>query len=418
MFRKLRNRFLLMNMGIISLIMLIAFGTIFSITYRNVQNGIQADLHQAEESYHKSGSLRGDKGGGAEDHAHEGRESPGDQRLRSVSFALQADGQWNMTSIASRFDIDSDVYTTVLKNAASRSKQFGQVTIDGVRWAYRVESVPSGYSVVSMDVTAQQKILTNLITTFAAVAAAMLGVIFLTSRFLADRSIKPVKEAFDRQRQFIADASHELKTPLAVINTNADVLLANGEDPINEQAKWLHHIKSEAERMKTLTNDLLYLAEMDDTRSRVIHVPFDLSNAIEGVILTMEPVIYERNLTLDYHIEPGLTLHGSSEQIKQVAMILLDNAIKYTEPGGTVELALKKQQGHSLLTVSNSGPGIPAKDIGRIFDRFYRVDPARSRQNGGYGLGLAIAKSIVEQHRGKIYAKSVPGELTTFYVQF
>jgi signal transduction histidine kinase len=169
--------------------------------------------------------------------------------------------------------------------------------------------------------------------------------------------------------------------------------------------------------MKKLTNDLLYLTEMDDTATQVMHIPFNLSEAIESVILTMEAVIYEKNLSLDYDIEPDLTVNGSSEQMNQVVMILLDNAVKYVNPQGSIGLSLKKKQGHILLTVSNTGPGIPADHLDKIFDRFYRADPARSRQTGSYGLGLAIAKSIVERHRGKIYAKSVPNGKTTFYVQ-
>ena len=336
---------------------------------------------------------------------------------RSVSFALTTDAQGNVTETDSRFDMDDDVYAQAARKAVAHPAEFGQFTLDGTRWAYNAVQIPDGYSIVYMDVTARQNILTNLIYTFSAVAVVMLGVIYLVSRYFAGRSIAPVREAFDKQKRFIADASHELKTPLTVINTNVDVLLANSEDTINEQAKWLHHIKSESERMKTLTNDLLYLTEMDDARTRMIHVPFDLSEAVESVILTMEAVIFEKNLALDYDSEPGLAVTGNGEQMKQVVMILLDNAIKYANPNGSIGLTLKRHQGHIQLSVTNTGPGIPAEHLGKIFDRFYRTDSSRSRQNGGYGLGLAIAKSIVEQHRGKIYARSVPDGKTTFYVQ-
>lgn len=424
MFNRLRNRFLLMNMIIISVIMLVAFATIYTITYQNVSRDIGMNLRQTADFYRQSDGFGGGGGGGG--HPDQGggphqQHGPGDGAMsqpdRSVSFSLQTDSEWNVTATNSRFDMDDDFYAAAVKKAAANPTDDGRFTLDGTRWAYSVMAVPSGYSVVYMDVTAQQQILTNLIYTFSAVAAVMLGVIYLVSRYFAGRSIAPVKEAFDKQKRFIADASHELKTPLAVINTNADVLLANGEDTINEQAKWLHHIKSETERMKTLTNDLLYLTEMEDARSRMLHVPFDLSESVESVILTMEAVIFEKDLSLDYDIEPGLTVTGSSEQMKQVAMILLDNAVKYANPNGSVSLALKRHQGHIQLSVSNTGPGIPAEHLDKIFDRFYRADPSRSRQNGGYGLGLAIAKSIVQQHRGKIYARSVPDETTTFYVQ-
>jgi signal transduction histidine kinase len=409
MFQKLRNRFLLMNMVIISLIMLAAFGTIYTVTYRNVRYSIYVNLHRmADSSVGKEGSVERPPRNG---------DFPGSPRQRSVAFELRTDERWNITQTDTRYDLGSGFYAAAVKIAAAHPRDFGQFTIDGTRWAYSVSKAQTGYSVYFMDVTAQQEILSNLIYTFSAVALVMLGVIYLASRYFADRSIAPVREAFDKQKQFIADASHELKTPLAVIHTNADVLLASGEDTIREQAKWLHRIKSETERMKSLTNDLLYLTEMDDARTRVIHTPFDLSEAIDVVILTMEAVIFEKDLTLEYDIEPGLKMTGSREQIKQVAMILLDNAVKYTNPKGAIGVALKRVHGDIELSIANTGPGIPAEHLGKIFDRFYRVDPSRSRQSGGHGLGLAIAKSIVEQHRGKIYARSAPNENTTFYVQ-
>lgn len=225
-----------------------------------------------------------------------------------------------------------------------------------------------------------------------------------------------MKEAFDKQKQFIADASHELKTPLTIINTNADVLLSNSDDTIHNQSKWLHYIKSETERMTSLTNDLLYLTEMDDSRSTMIYSKFNLSEAVENIILTMEAIIFEKRISLEYDIEPNLTVMGNSEQIKQVIMILLDNAVKYTNSKGSVTLSLKKQHNDMVLSVTNTGEGIAPEHLARIFDRFYRTNASRARKQGGYGLGLAIAKSIVEQHKGKIYAKSTVGESTTFYV--
>jgi signal transduction histidine kinase len=270
---------------------------------------------------------------------------------------------------------------------------------------------------VFIDVTAQQGILTNLIYTFAIVGLIMLIVIFFLSRYFANRSITPVKEAFEKQKQFIADASHELKTPLAIINTNTDVLLANREDTIENQAKWLHYIKSETERMSGLTNDLLYLTQIDDSRSSMIHAKFNMSDAVETIILTMEAVIFEKNISLDYSIEPQLMVHGNSEQIKQVILILLDNAVKYSRAKGSVNVSLKKQNNDVVLAVSNTGEGIAAEHLDRIFDRFYRTDASRARKHGGHGLGLAIARSIVEQHKGEIYARSVVGEGATFYVR-
>jgi signal transduction histidine kinase len=143
---------------------------------------------------------------------------------------------------------------------------------------------------------------------------------------------------------------------------------------------------------------------------------FDMSEAVENILLTMEAVVFEKRIALDYTIEPGLTVYGSGEQMKQVVMILLDNAVKYTKPEGKIALSLKKLSHETVLSVTNTGEGIAPEHLNRIFDRFYRTDASRARKQGGYGLGLAIAKSIVERHKGRISAKSVPGETTTFTV--
>ncbi|CAK4833568.1 unnamed protein product [Aphanomyces euteiches] len=375
------------------------------------------ELHRVADFYRSPGHNSGEPKPDGDHPPQESLNNSNPPPERSVSFSLQTDAQWKIAATNSRFDMDSDFYELAIHKVASGSADKGQFNLDGNRWAYIVQKNASGYLVAYLDVTAQQKILTNLVYTFAAVGLVMLIIIYFTSRFFANRSIAPVKEAFNKQKQFIADASHELKTPLAVINTNADVLLANSEDTIHNQVKWLHHIQSETDRMKTLTNDLLYLTEMDDSRASMIFTSFNASEAVEGVILTMEAVMFEKDISLAYEIEPSLTVHGNSEQIKQVVMILLDNSIKYTNPKGSITLTLKKRHNEIQLKVTNSGEGIATEHLERIFDRFYRADPSRSRKQGGYGLGLAIAKSIVEQHKGKIYAKSVLNETTSFYVQ-
>jgi len=431
MFTKLRNRILIVNLVIISIIMLIAFASIYTINYLNVQSDIEMELHRITESYQKSpgkfdrlspsgaaGDLPPVDGGplenGPMDNGRYGNGAPPPER--SVSFMLLTDREWTLTDNHSPLEMDTEFYTLALAEAVSMNKDSGQFTLDGSDWIFNVQPTNEGYMLVFLDITARQDILTNLIYTFTAVGLVMLIALYFTSRYFANRSIAPVKEAFDKQKQFIADASHELKTPLAIINTNADVLLSNSEDTIEHQSKWLHYIKSEAARMSRLTNDLLYLTEMDDSRANMIFAKFNISEAVENIILTMEAVIFEKQLALDYEIEPHLTVYGNSEQIKQVVMILLDNAVKYTNPKGAVTLSLKKQHNDVVLSVSNTGEGIAAEHLTRIFDRFYRTDASRARKQGGYGLGLAIAKSIIEQHKGRIYAKSVPGESTTFNV--
>ncbi|WP_339298541.1 HAMP domain-containing sensor histidine kinase [Paenibacillus sp. FSL R5-0623] len=449
MFKKLRNRFLIVNLVSISIMMLVAFATIYTITYQNVQRETNMELYKVSDFYHSpynsskmprgegqgsgtggssgsgsssssgsdsfpSDAMGGDNGGPGGD--------PNSPPARSVSFMIKTDDQWKITDTHSRFDMEDTFYTEALQKVdqdkvGDSGRQTGQFALDGTDWAYVVDPSGDGHMIVFIDVTAQQGILTNLIYTFAVVGLVMLIVIYFLSRYFANRSIAPVREAFEKQKQFIGDASHELKTPLAIINTNADVLLANQEDTIANQAKWLHYIKSETERMTGLTNDLLYLTQMDDSRSTMIHAKFNMSDAVESIILPMEAVIFEKNISLDYNIEPNLTVHGNCEQIKQVILILLDNAVKYSGTKGAVNVTLQKQNNDVVLAVSNTGEGIAPEHLDRIFDRFYRTDSSRARKHGGHGLGLAIARSIVDQHKGELYARSVVGEGATFYVR-
>nr|WP_172255320.1 HAMP domain-containing sensor histidine kinase [Saccharibacillus deserti] len=449
MFRKLRDRFLIVNLVTIVVIMLVAFATIYTITYRQVQGEIGMDLARTTNMYRDGGgggeprgdNVDGNLPGGAADDTAAGQGAAGDAGggfnggmgeppadggmggngtppQRSVSFMLRTDSAGTLAETESRFGMTDEFYAEALRLASADGGDRGEFMLDDSRWTFSRVQTGSEAMYVFIDTTARQAILKTLIYTFTAVGLAMLVVLFFFSRFFANRSIAPVREAFEKQKQFIGDASHELKTPLAVINTNADVLLANRDESIRSQEKWLLYIKSETERMAKLTGDLLYLTEMDDSRMRMIRSRFDLSEAVENVMLTMEAVIFEKDLSLDYGIEPDLHLVGSREQIVQVAMILLDNAIKYANPRGSVKLSLQRENGEISLAVTNTGEGIPAEHLPRIFDRFYRTDQSRTRSQGGHGLGLAIAKSIVEQHKGRISVKSTVGEKTTFIVQF
>ena len=410
MFTKLRNRFLILNLIIISVMMLLAFSSIYFITYSNVYNDINRDLSRISDFNRKQAP---DPASGQTKHGFDNSPPP----ERSVSFTIDTDSNWNTSYISSVFDMDEEFYEEAKNAAASKNTTTGKLKLDDNYWVFTIKPFADGYRLIFLDITPQQGILANLIYTFLVVAAVMLVFIFLISRFFANKAIKPVKEAFEKQKQFIADASHELKTPLTVINTNVDVLLSNGDSSINTQSKWLHYIKSEVERMTKLTNDLLYLAQLDYSDVKMIYSDFNLSETVESVILTMEAVIYENNIALEYVVEPNLKIHGNSEQIRQVVMILLDNGVKYANSKGMVSLSLMRNGNTAAMSVTNTGEGISEEQIEKIFNRFYRTDKSRARQSGGYGLGLAIAKSIIGQHGGKISAKSITNEKTTFNVE-
>lgn len=409
MFKRLRNKFLVLNIVTISIMMLFAFNFIYFITYKSVYTGVDMELRRVSEFENKFN----------QNHKEQlpkfsGKNLP---PQRSIGFNLITTNDHVIQYRSSLVSLSDDFYEEAKESVFSQNSSSGKFKLYGNYWAYNVQPHPLGYKITILDITSQHDFLTNLVYTFLTVALGMLFIIFFISKFFANKSIAPIKESFDKQKQFIADASHELKTPLAVISTNVDVLLANDTDTIQNQSKWLLYIQSEVERMGKLTNDLLYLTRMDYSDAKAIFSKVNLSDTVESVILTMEAVIFENSIFLDYDIQPDLMVNGNLEQLKQVTIILLDNALKYTNPNGKVNISLKKNNNNAILSISNTGIGIPPENLPKIFDRFYRVDKSRSRESGGYGLGLAIAKAIVEQHKGRISVASILNDVTTFTVE-
>lgn len=235
-------------------------------------------------------------------------------------------------------------------------------------------------------------------------------IIFILSRFISEWITKPARESFEKQKQFIADASHELKTPLSVIVASSEAL----EDNPKEK-KWLTNIKEEANRMNLLITDLLELAKSEQKADSL--KDGDLSKVVELSTLTFEGKAFESNIKIDYDIDSNIKMKMSENSIKQLVEILLDNAVKHSEEKSTINISLKEDNNQIELLVKNKGEAIPKEEEEKIFERFYRVDKSRNRDNNRYGLGLAIAKNIVLNHNGKISAYSIDGT-TIFKVLF
>ena len=220
---------------------------------------------------------------------------------------------------------------------------------------------------------------------------------FFLSRFLAKKIVAPLEESYQKQKQFISDAGHELKTPISVVSANAELLAREIGDN-----QWLQNIQYENERMGMLVSQLLELARTENVTPQMERI--DLSRLVAGEALPFESVAFEKGLVLNCHITNGITVEGSSIQLKQLTSILLDNAIRHSKADGEVRLTLIKEHGVVELSVVNPGDEIPAEHRQQIFERFYRVDAARNGEDKHYGLGLAIAKAIANAHHGHIEA--------------
>lgn len=461
MFKRLRNKILITNMLIISAMLAVSFSVIYLITMQNTARDINDRLFQSIRQVYASQVSHPDDGPHGRGARPEGGESvqdipadmtqdefadiPADMpaasgipeeapistgdpqpfsrpedipREMAARFEVVTDKDGNVIRVNSPFEVTDESYKEEIPDIISSDDPFGFIQYSGGIWSYLFIPSEDGYIFAFGDTTAEQTMLRQLIVILLLVGLAALCIIFFISLVTANRSIRPVEESYNKQKQFVADASHELKTPLTTINTNADVLLSHGESTINEERKWLEYIKSETLRMTKLTDDLLCLARLDHGTNEDEKPCASWSEAAENIILTMEAVIFEKNINFTYDIEPGINVAASSVQLKQLVMILLDNAVKYTHSGGEINMTLKRSKNScAVMTVRNTGEGIAPEDMGHIFERFYRADKSRSRDSGGYGLGLAIAKAAAEYAGGEIGVKSKAGEWTEFFVK-
>jgi signal transduction histidine kinase len=254
-------------------------------------------------------------------------------------------------------------------------------------------------------------------TLFMSSILCLLGLtaFFLMSLFLSKWALRPVEKAWNQQRQFVGDASHELKTPLTVILANIGILKGHGTDTIESQKKWLDNTEAEAKQMRKLVDELLFLAKMDDRKVKPVYHAVNLSDILTGALLAFESVAFERGVALAPDIPADIVVWGDESELTQLTGILLDNAIKYSAQGGAVRLGAHVRHSKVWVSINNGGQLVPAKELSRLFDRFFRADASRTHE--GYGLGLSIAKGLAKQHGGDISAESNEASGTTFTVE-
>ncbi len=299
----------------------------------------------------------------------------------------------------------SELSIKILKDKKIKTRYIGCLYLSDYSYSYL-----KGDTLVIFDNSKIKKSLQLSLEMSILIFSILELLIIIGSRYLTSWLIKPVKESFDKQKQFIADASHELKTPLSVIVASSEAI-----DIDEKNSKWLKNIEYETNRMNLLISKLLSLAKSEQ-RKKVRLVNNNLSKIVELSLLTFEGRAYEKDIKFNYDIEDNIFMLMDEDSIKELVEILLDNAIKHSKKKGTINLSLKKD-GQIILLVENEGKAIPKGEEEKIFERFYRVDKARSRKDNRYGLGLAIAKNIVLLHKGKIKASSMDG-ITTFQVTF
>ena len=378
MIRTLRLKFIAVTMAVVTVLLCVIFGLVIRFTAANLRSESIRFLHAAAESPRQPG------------------------QVQQPCFIIRANLWGHSIQSSGGFDLSDDaMLTDIVTLAAASEAEVGVLEDYSLRYL-RLQR-PGELTLVFTDISGERITLRNLRLTCAVIGLISIAAFFGVSVLLARWAVRPVEQAWAEQRQFVADASHELKTPLTVILTNAE-LMQSDPDP-----QYARSVLTMSQRMRTLVESLLELARVDGGAVRASFEDTDLSALIEDELLPFEPVYFERGLTLDSRIEAGIRVTGSPRHLRQAVSILLDNAMKYAPGDSTVELRLTRQGGSALLTAANPAPPMSREECQSIFRRFYRSDPARS--GGGYGLGLPIARGILTDHGGKLWAESEDGML-------
>lgn len=396
MIRRLRLKFVCINMTIVTVMLCTIFGLVLHFTGANMEKESIAMMQSVA--------------------LHPGQPGVPGQAMSGISlpyFALEMAPGGELRAFSGGFYDLTDRALLEKLAVLSTDKRSGVLPEYGLRYVRVV--TPTSQCIVFADMSSEINTMDHLIQNCLTIGAVSFLLFLFISIFLARWAVKPVETAWDQQRQFVADASHELKTPLTVILSNAQMLSENGDTP-ELRERLTGNILTVSRQMKDLIGKLLDSAQVDQGAGAMQFAPFDLSETVSNALLPFDSVFYERDLTLDSAISPGIWTSGSQLHLAQVVDILLDNAQKYSVSHGHTQVALQlHRRKSSLLAVTSEGKELTAKECKEIFKRFYRADPARER-SGSYGLGLSIAESIVKAHKGKIWAESRDGT-NTFYVQ-
>lgn len=310
------------------------------------------------------------------------------------------------------YDLSDEQFLKSLADAAfAQKKQTGVIEEYSLRFCK--VNAPMGQRLVFADMSSELATLSSLAKTCVLIGVLCFAVFLGISILLAFWMVRPVESAWEQQRRFVADASHELKTPLTVIMSNAE-LLQLPEYGAEDRSCFADRILTMSRHMRGLVERLLELARADDGKRNTVRARLNFGELVEYSLLPFEPLFFEKNLELAADIQPNIFVDGDGEQLRQVVDILLDNARKYALAPDKVEVSLlRKSRHHCLLSVSNACEPMDKKELGNLFKRFYRTDKARSR-DGSFGLGLPIAESIVAEHRGRIWADCRDRRVTFF----
>lgn len=278
-------------------------------------------------------------------------------------------------------------------------------------YRYRLGQTEHGYEIAFIDMTQQMANLENIRMISVVISVLLLALLMIIVLFLSKRAIRPMVETMEKQKRFITDAGHELKTPLAVISANADVLeLTGGKN------EWIESIRNQTKQMDVLVKRLLFLSKMDEGQ-QMVFAEFDLSRAVREKASQLSTIAYSSEKEFEMNIAENIRYKGDMTAIEHLVSVLTENAIKYCSEKGKIEVKLYKSGKIIHFEVRNEGDPLESSEMNRLFERFYRPDSSRNKNTGGHGIGLSIAKAVVTAHKGRIYAKNEKNNVVAFCVE-
>ncbi|MDW2798826.1 HAMP domain-containing sensor histidine kinase [Clostridium boliviensis] len=409
MIKKLRTRFILINMGFVISILAAVLGVFYMANRQRIVRNTSIALFQSMN--HERFKIPPDK-------VEFGRRPKQNPIPLTPVFVITLNEDQTIENIdENNITVTNELASSLIRLVNASGSREGILKDYSLR--YLKISSRNGTKIGFADQSYERNSLETLLFNCLLIFLCTVILFFLLSLFLSRLALKPAEQAWDQQNQFITDASHELKTPITVILANLQILLSHKERTIKEQEKWIINTKEEADRMKQLVEELLFLARSDaQTMESVtsLRQTLNFSELVLNCVLLFESVAYENKVALENELESDIVLEGIEVQLKQLITILLDNACKYAGKSGTVSVVLKKTAGHAVFIITNSGNPILPEEQKHVFKRFYRTDQSRARKEGGYGLGLSIAQTIVDRHRGSISVTSSAENGTTFTI--
>ena len=398
MIKKLRTKFILVIMAIVMVLLGVILGVVIHFTGQSMEMQSISMMRTIATTPFQQGAPG----------------KPMDDEVRLPFFTVQISSRGELIAASGGyFDLtDREYLQEIINEALLSDLETGELEEHGLRYLKAVS--PRGYTIVFSDTTTESATLKHLFYSCLAIFFVAMIVFLGISILLSHWVIKPVATAWNQQRQFVSDASHELKTPLAVILANAE-LIQSEDTPAEEKKKFSETILSTTYQMRSLVENLLEMARVDNGTVKMNFECVDFGELVSDAVLSFQLLYEEKGMGLRCAAAHGIQIQGSEQHLYQVMDVLLDNALKYSAPGGMVSVDLTSNGWVCILSVASPGEPISKEDLKNIFKRFYRADKART-MNGSYGLGLSIAESIVEAHKGKIWAESENG-YNSFFVQ-